>query len=341
MIKFTSKTIATIMMDPRENFSRKKIETEIRYDPLTGESGRLAHFGMIKPRKDDFSSWDTPENRSRCPFCFPNIEKVTPLFPPEYLPEGRLRRGETTLIPNISPYDQFSALAVMSRDHVVPLEKLSRRLLKDAFGAGLEFFKIIEQKTRLPYYTITWNYMPPSGGGLVHPHQQVFVSDSPGNLYRKTLENSKSYYRTHGKNYWNELCNIEKERGERFIGQLEKSFWLAAFAPLGVLGEFYGIFPGVHTIFDIDEETIDEWVNGLERIFGYFQAKDIYSFNLGLYIAPAGAEDYYSLHLRIVPRVFLDLVYKSPDVNALQMILQEPFTVVRPEEQCSEIKLAW
>lgn len=342
MIEFRSKVVSTTIMDPRQDFSRKAIETEIRYDPLTGESGRLAHFGMIKAQKEDFTAWDTPANRSSCPFCPDNIQRITPCYPPEYLPQGRLHRGETTLLPNISPYDQFSALAVMSRDHVAPLHKMSPRLLKDAFGAGMAFFRTIaEQEPGLPYYIITWNYMPPSGGGLVHPHLQVIISDTPGNLYRKTLEHSKQHYLDQRQSYWQELCSTEKERGERFIGELERSSWLCAYTPLGVLGEFLGIFPQVHTIFDFDEAAVEELAAGLGRLFRYFQTVDIYSFNMGLFFAPAGAEDYFSLHTRIIPRVFLNPIQKPPDVNALQMVLQEPFTVVRPEAQCREIRYLW
>ncbi len=342
MIEFSYKKVKNTIMDPRENFSRKEIEVEIRYDPLTKESCRLAHFGMIKLQKEDFSAWDTPENRSRCPFCPPNIEKITPYFPPEVLPEGRLHKGETTLLPNISPYDQFSALSVVSHGHVMPLEKLSRRLLKDSFGAGLEFFKIIAKKeVKLPYNIIIWNYMPPSGGGLIHPHLQVIISDFPGNLFRKTLEQSKNYYLKHQQNYWEQLCNIEKKSGERFIGEQGSSCWLASFAPRGVLGEYLGIFPGVQTISDVDDTVIDDLARSLERFFRYFRSVNIHSFNMGLFFAPEGAEKYCPLHARIVPRTFLNLAQKPPDVNALQMICLLYFVVTRPEEQCADIRLLW
>ena len=69
MINFNKKTVASTIMDPRKGFDRNSINTEIRIDPLTGESGRLAHFGMIKIQKDDFSSWNTPDTRKNCPFC--------------------------------------------------------------------------------------------------------------------------------------------------------------------------------------------------------------------------------------------------------------------------------
>lgn len=109
MIEFKTRVLTTTIMDPRDNFNRKEIETEIRFDPLTGESSRLAHFGMIKPQKEDFSSWDTPENHSRCPFCPPNIEKITPRFPPEHLPEGDCIGARRHFSP-ISPHMTSSAL---------------------------------------------------------------------------------------------------------------------------------------------------------------------------------------------------------------------------------------
>ncbi len=342
MIKFSHKKVATTILDPRENFSRKEIKTEIRYDPLTGASCRLAHFGMITLQKVDFSSWDTPENRSRCPFCPPNIEKITPCFPPEILPKGRLYRGETTLFPNISPYDQYSALAVMSHEHVMPLKKLSRRILKDAFCAGLEFLKIVAGKeTDLPYHIIIWNYMPPSGGGLVHPHLQIIASEFPGNLFRKLLEQSKHFYLEHEQNYWEKLCSIEKKQDKRFIGERGKGCWLASFAPLGILGEFMGIFPEIHTIFDVDENAIDDLTDGLVHLFKYFRSENIYSFNVGLFFAPSGAQKYFPMQIRIVPRTFLNLSERPPDINALQMVMQEPFAVVHPESQCAKLKSFW
>lgn len=340
MLKFHKQVVSTNLLDPREDFRRKTIETEIRYDPLTGETGRLAHFGMIKPQKEDFLAWDTPENRSRCPFCPENIEKVTPQFPPDLLPEGRLHKGQTTILPNLSPYDQFSALAVMSTAHVVPLEKMTTALLKDAFGAAFEFLRRISiRESAPPYQLIIWNYMPPSGGGLVHPHLQVISSNSPGNLYRKTLAKSKDYYRQFGQNYWQELCATEQKQGERFAGRVGAGFWLTPFVPLGVLGEFMVVFPEVRTILELNGKTLQDLVAGMERLFAYFRSVGIASFNMGLFFAPAGeAEDCFSLHARFIPRTFLNLEQKPPDTNALQVVLQEPFTVVRPETQCAALK---
>ena len=97
MLEFKKKTVTSTFMDPREGFARKSIDTEIRFDPLTGESGRLAHFGAIKTKKVDFSSWNTPDARKYCPFCPENIETATPRFPPEILPEGFLGKEKQRL----------------------------------------------------------------------------------------------------------------------------------------------------------------------------------------------------------------------------------------------------
>jgi UDPglucose--hexose-1-phosphate uridylyltransferase len=344
MLKFNKEVVYTDLLDPRESFRPQKVETEIRTDPLTGETGRLAHFGVIRMQKEDFLAWDTPENRSQCPFCPENLERVTPQYPPEFIPEGRLKRGQTTIIPNIAPYDQYSALAVMSRAHIVPLKKMTAPLLRDALGAGLDFARraAARENGRLPYQVMIWNYMPPSGGGLVHPHLQIIVTGFPGNLYRKTMENGQRFYQKHSKNYWQELCTVEEKLGKRYIGSLGAGHWLTPFVPQGILGEFIVVFPEIKTIADCNEETLQDLVAGLQRLFAYFREMGIASFNMGLFFAPEGeAEKYFSLHARFVPRTYLNPREKPSDINAMQMSLQEPVTVIHPETQCAELKELW
>ena len=79
MLEFKKKTVTSTFMDPREGFARKSIDTEIRFDPLTGESGRLAHFGAIKTQKVDFSS--EPGCRKYCPSVRKILKQQHPGFP--------------------------------------------------------------------------------------------------------------------------------------------------------------------------------------------------------------------------------------------------------------------
>ena len=151
----------------------------------------------------------------------------------------------------------------------------------------MEFCRtVLEKERELPYSIIAWNYMPPSGGGLLHPHQQLIITDEPGNLYRKVMRESKNYRQKWGENFWEELCRREEEAGERFIGRIEEGYWLTAFCPQGVLGEIMAVFPGRSTIYDLDEKIIDGLVKGLLCLFKYFDSKNICSFNLALFAAP-------------------------------------------------------
>ena len=118
---------------------------------------------------------------------------------------------------------------IMTDEHVVPLSGFHEKRLSDAFSLGIEFLK----RTRtvdpsLPYHLMTWNYMPPSGGGLVHPHQQYFATKHPGNQFMDELRASEAYYATSGANFWQNLIEEETRIGERYIGRIG-SFSLAIF----------------------------------------------------------------------------------------------------------------
>lgn len=340
MIEFNSRKIPGVILDPREGFSRKTIDAELRYDPLTGDSSRLAHFGMIKPQTEDLSDQDTPEARQRCPFCPPNIDNMTPRFAPEVLPEGQLQKGEARVISNIAPYDRYNGLVIMSHDHLLPIPKLSKKILADAFGAGLQFCRAVaEKEPDLPYQLLGWNYMPPSGGGILHPHLQVLITEEPGNMYRKAYQKSREFFNRWNRNYWEALCAVEEKSGERFIGQTGDSCWLSSFSPLGVLGDYLAILPGLQTIEDLKEKPLEDFIDGLLCLLRYFEEKGIYSFNLGLFMAPLQEkEKHFSIHARIVPRTPLNLHLKPPDMNMLQVAYQEPFSVYYPEELCKEVR---
>ena len=125
MLEFAKRKGYAKILDPRIDFALNSIEVEYRRDPLTGESGRIAHMGIVAAQKIDYSVWDKPEHHEMCPFCPGNIERSTPRFPAELIPEGHIKKGGARVIANIAPYDRYSALTVMGPEHVMPLEKMS------------------------------------------------------------------------------------------------------------------------------------------------------------------------------------------------------------------------
>lgn len=337
-IKFRRVKAKSQFLDPRKGYQVTEEGLQVRHDPLTGRTGHFARFGTIKPQRLPLESYSNPEMKGFCPFCSDVRHTATPKFLESILPDGRLSKGEALLIPNLYPYDVYSAVIIMTREHVVPLEKLNEKILVDSFSLGAAFLKRIRAiDPSPPYHLMDWNYMPPSGGGLVHPHQQYFATEFPGNQVIDEMTSSREFYREHGINYWKELVRIEQHLEERYIGGIGNSHWLTAFVSLGVLGEIICIFPDVHSIDDFNEEHISELVSGLGKIFSYYVDKDIFSFNAALFFGPAN-QGFFSAHFRIIPRTFLNMRDSASDLCFYQALHQEPVCVVLPETLCAEAR---
>ena len=165
-IKFEMVDGESSFLDPRSGFRETVEKFQVRFDPLTGRTGHLSHFGAIKPQRLLLENYELPEIKGKCPFCPEVRSRTTPKFPERVLPEGRAEAGEATLIPNLFPYDVYSSVIIMTDDHVVPVDRLSEKRIYDAFSLGVDFLKKIGSlDPSLPYHVITWNYMPPAGEG--------------------------------------------------------------------------------------------------------------------------------------------------------------------------------
>jgi len=325
-------------LDPRKGFQETVERFQVRIDPLTGKTGHFSHFGAIKSQKLPLEDYLKPEVKGFCPFCKENRYKRTPKFLENIIPEGRLEKGDTVLIPNLFPYDIYSAVAIMTDEHLCPIDGFTEKRLIDSFNVGIDFLKRVKSINRtLPYHLMSWNYMPPSGGGLVHPHQQYFATEFPGNQFTDEYKASKEFYEKENKSFWDELMETEKKLGERFIAEKKRSCWITPFVSLGILGEIMCIFPEVFSIDDFDDECIDEFVWGLIRIFRYYKQADIYSFNAAMFFGDEG-QRFFPCHFRIIPRTFLNMRDYAPDLNFFQSVLVEPVSVVMPEDLCREVK---
>jgi UDPglucose--hexose-1-phosphate uridylyltransferase len=331
-IRFEIVDCRSSFLDPRESFGEHTEEFQVRLDPLTGKSGHLSHFGAIKPQRLFLPDYERPEIKGVCPFCLELRGKATPQFVKTVLPKGRLAKGEATLIPNLYPYDIYSGVIIMTDDHVVPLEKLTEERVSNALSLGIDFLKQVRSlDPSLLYHLLAWNYMPPSGGGLVHPHQQCFATRYPGNQYLDELTSSKRFFEAHERNYWTDYIDEEMRLGQRYIGAIGRSHWLSSFVPLGVLGDVICIFPDVFNINDFTAEYVADLTRGLEKLFAYYRDTDIYSFNASLFFGSSN-QRYFSSHFRIAPRTFLNTRDFAPELNFYQMLFDEPVSVVVPEQ---------
>jgi len=336
-MEFKSTRKTTRFLDPRAGFAETRVESEVRLHPLTGRTSRVAHFSVRGASRPD------PEGliaatRENCPFCPEAIDRVTPMFPADLVPQGRLRRNEATVVPNLFPYDAYSALTIMTRDHYVPLSAFTQECLSDAFGLSLAFFEqAAGDDSEAAYGLINWNYMPYSGGSQIHPHLQVYATATPGNLLSAEIAASRAYREQNGRHFWAELTTREKQAGERYLGEVGSTLWCTAFAPLGVLGDIVAIFPGSCSCRDLTSRQIGDFARGLLKVFAYYESAGIGSFNLAFYPGPE-KQDYFWTHAVVSARTSINPLVHASDINTLQHLYGEPFCIVTPEELAGEVR---
>ncbi|GAB4331154.1 MAG: hypothetical protein Kow0099_02290 [Candidatus Abyssubacteria bacterium] len=334
-IQFLKETCVTKFLDPTSNFEPNERLTEIRVDPLTGRTSRLIFFPIRELPKPDLREL-VERSLGWCPFCSSMVESVTPKFPPDLFEEERIRQGTALVFPNMYPYDTFSAVAIFSGEHFKPLTDFSPESLRDGFSASQRYLRRAREAdaSAAAYSSINWNYMPLSGGTIVHPHLQIISGRMATNYQRQVIEASKGYAARYGRSYWAELIEEERRIGERYIGKRGEVSWLASFAPKGFV-EISAIFEGVCEIHDIGEPDWLCFCEGLTAAMKYLDSKGFWSFNLAIY--SGGGDEHFRVHAKLIPRAQLPPMNTS-DINYFNTLHDEVLSIFRPEEVCQEAK---
>lgn len=323
-------------LDPRNGYADAGLSCEVRRDPLTGRTGRVAHVLGFRLLPVDFGSM-IEESRRTCPFCPDRIFEVTPKFPADVTSQGRFQRGEAVAFPNLAPYDEHSAVIAMTAAHYVPMSGFTPGQLGDAFGVCIDYGASVRRLPATNYALAFWNYLPASGGTQIHPHLQMYVTDTPGNAMEMELAASLRYARSEGRPYWADLIDEEERRGERFIARGRHTAWLASFVSESLLGDALVIFPGRRTMLDVSDAEMDEFCVGLTQVLRKWEADGIYSFNLGWYSGSAERDDFW-LHARISPRVYMAPKLWGVDTSSLQHLYDEHFMVRTPEDAAEALR---
>jgi galactose-1-phosphate uridylyltransferase len=337
-MKFKAVHKETVMLNPQEDMAERRIPCEIRTDPLTGRTARICHFRALQ--------WEIPDLEALvvgtdawCPFCPDKVFNVTPCFPKDLIPEGRMQQGDRVLFPNLSPYDSIAAVATFGSRHYIPMLDFTPELMASAFGFALDFFRRIE-RTGHPesvYHIINWNYMPPAGSSILHPHLQVFASSSAPNLMRMELEASRPYLERHGSTYWEDLTVSEAESGERYLGKIGRTHWMTAYAPMGVAGDVLAVVEDARRTLDLTPQDLDDIAAGLARVMAEYHKMGLFSFNMNFFTG-AEEDDSFRFHLLFSPRTYFNPHLGTPDVGAVRNLYNETVCMAFPEEINERLK---
>ena len=75
---------------------------------------------------------------------------------------------------------------------------LRRPMIANSFSAAHDYLKkVIAQDPKTTYASINWNYLPPSGGSILHPHIHVLASEHPTNYQATTRLPLNNFIKKH------------------------------------------------------------------------------------------------------------------------------------------------
>lgn len=324
-------------LDPFADFTEKEVRFEIRTDPVTGVTSRILPYRFRVVRKPDLGAYRENSPPAACPFCPPQCARMTPKFTPDVIAAGRFQRGEAALFPNAFPHDRHNTVAVFSADHFLELDGLTPALMRDGFLVCRDYLaRMRDMHPDLQYCSINWNYMPPAGGGVLHPHLQTVIGEEPTRFVHTLRESARRREREEGGSLWDDLVAFEAAHDERFLAATGAVDWLVSFAPKGMAGEIGFYLRGRNSMFAVTDADFGELLDGFSRVFRSFLAANIVSFNLSLY-GTFRPDRHLCVQGRIVPR-FLILPLGTSDINYFEKLHDEIICPIVPEQLCRDMR---
>ncbi len=340
LIEFRREVLPSRMMvrDSSGYLNESIILLELRFDPLTGRTCRIVQYSLDKIVKPDLTSLEKRSQELTCPFCQPLVEQITPRFPPDLIHEGIIRKGKAIVFPNNNPYDVYSSVVVVTDKHFVPLKGFDAETVYNTLTVAQSYLKSVEKfDARAIYHFMGWNYMPPSGGSLVHPHLQSNAGYYPTDYQKELLEAAERYYQEKGSNYWSDLLEEEKRNKQRYLGKIGNVEWLTSFAPKGRLSDVIAVFPGRASITELTVKELRDFSSGLLKVFAYIDELKLISFNMSTY--SGFAKDRFWAHARITPRgMLLYSSIETSDQFYYQIMQDENICIIPPETAAERLR---
>ncbi|WP_255151107.1 hypothetical protein [Halorarius halobius] len=306
---------------PLAEFEEVTETVEVRVDPLTGRTGRVADGAFLAPDEYDIDA--VVSDSEGCFFCPDSVEAATPTYP-DWMEMDRGRRGEATSFPNLNPYGSHSNVVALTETHYQPLDAFTTEQFADGFGAALEFVHAaLEHDGDAAHASVNMNFLKSAGSSLVHPHLQTLVDDRGTTRQRRLLDAGRRYREREGADYWADLVEAERN-GDRWIASTGAVDWLAAFAPkhhrhvLGVVEE-----TGIP---DAEGPAVDALAEGLTGVLASYAAAGHNAFNVALHLTEGERPV-----VHVIARAVFDEYYWSD--SPFFTVLHDEGVVETPPEQ--------
>jgi UDPglucose--hexose-1-phosphate uridylyltransferase len=338
-IEFKSLIQSSTYLDPTRDFEPRQGTMEVRWDPLTGLTSRVVHFSVRRIDRYDIDSFRGANTIGKCPFCDENKDTMSARLDRSIFGCDCMQKGDVTLIPNLISFDKYSLVAIISREHFLDINDLAER---QAISRGIEMlvegFKCIRKNdVAARFFSINCNYMPMSGGSLIHPHIQGIAGEWPTNYHRIMLEKSAEFFRTTGSTFWDSLQEEERQNEGRFIGRVGDTFWYTPFAPKG--NTDIGFIFSKPSFFTIEDAEWRNFATGLNKTLKYFDKENVPGFNLSIFSGD-DQDGHFRVNGRLIARRFLPPT-NAADVNYFEKIHLETACLLAPETVACQMRETW
>jgi UDPglucose--hexose-1-phosphate uridylyltransferase len=290
-----------------------------KWSSFVGETDRE----LIQKLAEDSASW--------CPFC-QSIEDITPTV--SYAPEGRWHIDDVWVFPNMFPRTAFEAVVTSSENHFLWLHEFSGEFVSTHLRAAVQCIRDVYAKTpSLSYAAIGWNYLPPAGASLVHPHMQVSMRDMQFNYPEFLEEKSREYFEEYHSNFWEDI--IQKERHIKTSGRIE---WVTPYAPTG-FNEIWGIVKSASNFMELETEDIQNLGEGISNILHFYSDRGCSAFNMVIHSGCLSEHsDHFWLGAKLVSRSNVRSLYLNIDSWYMPKLLWEEIVAESPEELAEAVR---
>ncbi len=310
----------------------KETTIEVRYDPLTLQTSRIVSEGRIIGSTEGFDEY-IEKSKDKCPFCDKNIERfVARDFE---IAKGDLwKKGEAILFSNLVPYSKYSVIIRLSRSHYLDLSEFKPEYFLDAFSLAQNYINNLPEGRY--YICIGMNYLKPAGSIVVHPHIHLLVMENSTDYFARLDWSALEFKERYNEDYWKSLVKVEKN-GERYIGETEKTYWIAAYAPKG----FYHVIgiPEEREFAKMSLEQLKGFSDGIVKILKYYKGKGLNSFNFTFFCADTLGE-HFRTNFHIVARSPFSKYYWC-DILFPKILHDETIVFFTPEDYAKELREIW
>ena len=340
MLTFKQETFYSHIVLPTGETAQRPIE--IRTHPITGRTCRITH-SRSEEREPGAEALSAPPpfaaQEDLCPFCKARLDVHTPKLSPDICPQGRMKRGTSTLFPNLFPYGQYSAVSLFDDGHFVEIGKASTTSYTDSFLNCRDYLMLLlDVDPAAVHMAITQNHLPSAGGSLLHPHLQVQADRVASNYQRFLKRRASDYHRQTGNRLFSDYLDHEKETGDRIIGTTGDWEWLAAFAPEGFF-EIWGILPGITSLRQTTEDHWQTLAAGVLSAQRFYRSLGRNGYNLGLLMLQDGTADQ---ELRVIMTVRSNYAqWVRSDFTGFEVMLGDMATFTSPEQTAAKARKFW